>query len=117
MMNPETSPQPSPKGLSILMICLGLIFMALWLAGAFVLGTMKLMASVMANDSGGASPDAHMTLIGGMMVGQILTGVAGIPAGLAFFWRSWRKRLLWTFGLLLIVGLAIQILSFTSFFS
>lgn len=98
------------------MIFLGLIFIVLWLAGAFVLGTMKLMASIMANDSGVASADAHMTLIGGMMAGQVLTGLAGIPAGLAFFWRSWRKRLLWTFGLLLIVGLALQILSFTSFF-
>ena len=108
--------EESGKGASILMICLGLIFIVLWLAGSFVLGTMKLMASVMANDSGAASPDAHMTLIGGMMAGQILTGLAGIPAGLAFLWRSWRKRLLWTFGTLLIVGLAIQILSFTSFF-
>lgn len=115
-MHIEPKAQESGKGSSILMICLGLIFIVLWLAGAFVLGTMKLMASVMANDSGAASPDAHMTLIGGMMAGQILTGLAGIPAGLAFSWRSWRKRLLWTFGALLIVGLAIQILSFTSFF-
>jgi hypothetical protein len=115
-MNPEPGTQDSGKSVSIGMIFLGLIFMAFWLAGAFVLGTMKLMASVMANDSGAASADAHMTLIGGMMIGQILTGLAGIPAGLAFFWRSWRKRLLWTFGALLIVGLAIQTLSFTSFF-
>jgi hypothetical protein len=97
------------------MIFLGLAFMALWLAGAFVLGGLKLMASVMANDSGAASPDAHMTLIGGMMAGQVLTGLAGIPAGLAFFWRTWRRRLLWAFGILLIVGVTVQILSFTSF--
>lgn len=98
------------------MVCLGLAFMALWLVGAFVLGSVKFMASVMANDSGGASADAHMTLIGGMMLGQVLTGCAGIPAGLAFFWRTWRRRLLWAFGLLLIIGLIIQVLSFTSFF-
>lgn len=115
-MNNKPTAQEFGKGASILMICLGLIFIVLWLAGAFVLGAMNLMASVMANDSGAASTDAHMTLIGGMMAGQILTGLGGIPAGLAFFGLSWRKRLLWTFGALLIVGLAIQILSFTSFF-
>lgn len=97
------------------MIFLGLAFIGLWLAGAFVLGGLKLMASVMANDSGAASPDTHMTLIGGMMVGQVLTGLAGIPAGLAFFWRTWRRRLLWAFGISFIVGVTVQILSFTSF--
>ena len=115
-MNNEPTAQESGKSVSILMIGLGLIFVVIWLAGSFVLGTMQLMASVMANDSGAASADTHMTLIGGMMAGQLLTSLAGIPAGLAFFWRSWRKRLLWTFGLLLVAGLAIQILSFTSFF-
>jgi hypothetical protein len=36
---------------------------------------------------------------------------------LAFFLRTWRKRLLWTFALLLVLGLTLQILSFTSFFA
>jgi len=47
--------------------------MILWLAGAFVLGPMKLMASVMANDSGSASADAHLGMIAAVMGGKKMT--------------------------------------------
>jgi hypothetical protein len=116
-MNSDAAPSGSKTGLSPWRLVLGLLFIALWLGGAFFLGTLKLMASVMATDPGAASTDSHMTLIGGVMGGQVLTALAGIPAGLAFFLRTWRKRLLWTFALLLVLGLTLQILSFTSFFA
>jgi hypothetical protein len=35
-----------------------------------------------------------------------LAGFAGIPAGLAIFWQSRRKVLLWTFGISLFLGVA-----------
>ena len=70
----------------------------------------------MANDSGAASSDQHMSLIGGILGGQFLAGAAGIPGGLAFFWRSARKWLWISFAILFIAGAIWQILAFLSFF-
>lgn len=100
---------------SWLVVC-GFLFIALWLCGSAALGMMKLMASLMANDSGAASGEEDETLIFGMMGGQLFTGLAGIPAGLAFFWRGLRKRLLWTFLIMLIIGILIQAFAFWNFF-
>lgn len=115
-MSDNSTLQVAKAGVSIALVICGILFIALWLCGAAALGLMKLMASLMANDSGAASSDAHTTLIFGMLGGQLLTGLAGIPAGLAFFWRGWRKRLLWTFFIMLVTGLLIQAAAFWNFF-
>ncbi|MBL9130075.1 MAG: hypothetical protein JNG86_02680 [Verrucomicrobiaceae bacterium] len=115
-MNEETPPPASRPPVSMLMVVLGLLFIASWLGVAVMLGFAKFMGVVMANDSGAASNEQHMTLIGGVMGGQLLTGIAGIPAGLAFFWRSWRRGLLWIFGLLLVAGVVLQVAAIRSFF-
>lgn len=98
------------------MFLLGVLFALLWLTGAALLGFFKFMAGVMANDSGTASHETHLALISGLMIGQALTALAGIPAGLAFFMRRARKKLLWTFALLLVAGIAFQAISIRSFF-
>ena len=115
-MSNRATTQVAKAGVSVVMVICGILFIALWLCGAAALGMMKMMASLMANDSGAASGDAHMTLIVGMMVGQLLTGLAGIPAGLAFFLRGWRKRLLCTFAIMLVVGILIQVAALWNFF-
>ncbi|MFN0076730.1 MAG: hypothetical protein ACKVY0_09665 [Prosthecobacter sp.] len=115
-MSDHPTTQVVKAGVSVALVICGVLFIALWLCGAAALGMMKLMASLMANDSGAASSEAHMTLIFGMMGGQLLTGLAGIPAELAFFWRGWRKRLLWTFLIMLVVGILIQAAAFFKFF-
>jgi hypothetical protein len=107
---------PKP-GVSVPMLILGILFIVVWLTGATLLGLLKLIVGVMANDSGAASAETHMGLISSLMVGQALTATAGIPAGLAFFMRAARKKLLWAFALLLVSGVVIQILSVRSFFS
>lgn len=115
-MNEDPTLQAGKAGVSIMLVICGILFMVLWLCGAAALGMMKLMAGVMANDSGAASNEAHMTLLFGMMGGQLLTGLAGIPAGLAIFWRGWRKRLLWIFAIMLSAGILIQAAAFYQFF-
>jgi hypothetical protein len=65
------------------MTLLGALFMLGWLGVAFVLGAMSLMACLMANDSGSASSGAHMAFIGGVMGGQVLTGLGASR-------RAWR---------------------------
>lgn len=113
---PDSGAAPKP-GVSVPMVILGILFILAWLAGATLLGVVKFMVGVMANDSGAASNETHMGLISGLMAGQALTATAGIPAGLAFFLRGARKKLLWAFALLLVTGVIIQVLSVRSFFS
>ena len=111
--------QVAKVGVSIALMLCGILFIALWLCGAAALGLMKLLASLKVgtmNLPGAASGETQTTLIFGMMGGQLLTGLAGIPAGLAFFWRGWRKRLLWTFVIMLVVGILIQAAAFSNFF-
>jgi hypothetical protein len=90
--------------------------MILWLAGAFVLGAMKLMASVMANDSGSASADAHLGLIAAVMGGQLISGLAGIPGGMIFFSPGRRKKMTLIFLAMLLGGVGIQAAALFSFF-
>jgi len=115
-MEPPSLPEP-PKGASAWLVASGIIFIILWLAGAFVLGTMKLMASVMANDSGSASADAHLGMIASVMGGQIVSGLAGIPGGMIFFSPGRRKRTTLIFLAMLIGGVAIQAAALYLFFS
>lgn len=99
------------------MIIIGILFMVVWIAAHVVWAAMSMMGSLMANDSGAASEDQHMALIGGMLGGQVLAGAAGLPGGLAFFWRKPRKWLIIAFALLFISGALWQFLAFQSFFS
>ncbi len=97
-----------PRPVSALAVTGGVIFILVWLGGAALLGTLKLMAGLMANDSDAATEGQHLGLLGGVMVGQLLTALAGVPAGLAFFWRNQRRKLLWAFAVMLISGIGIQ---------
>ena len=115
-MDAPSLPEP-PKRASAWLVACGIIFMVLWLAGAFVLGTMKLMASVMANDSGSASADAHLGMIAAVMGGQLVSGLAGIPGGMIFFSLGRRKKMTFIFLAMLLGGVGIQAAALFSFFS
>ena len=113
---PQSLP-PAAAKTSVAMIILGILFTVVWIAGHFVWAAMAMMGSLMANDSGAASSDQHMALIGGVLGGQVLAGAAGISGGLAFFWRKPRKWLIITFALLFIGGAVWQYMAFQSFFT
>lgn len=115
-MNPPPIFQPPDQATKGWLTPLGIIFMVAWLGLACVLGAMSLMACLMANDSGSVSNGVHMAFIVGVMAGQVLTGLAGIPAGLAFFQRTRRKKLLLAFGSMLLIGIVLQVVSFKVFF-
>ena len=108
----ESSPA---KGASALSLVLGLLFAGLWLCGHVVWGSMALMGTLMANDAGSASTDQHMAMMGGVLGGIVMAGAAGIPGGLAFFWRSARKWLWLSFALFFIGGGVWQLIAFRSF--
>jgi hypothetical protein len=95
----------------------GILFIVLWIMAHLAWAGLAFMADVMANDSGRAAENKHMMLIFGMLGGQVLCGAAGVPAGLAFFWRRKRKLLLWLFAILFVVGALIQGGVFYSFFA
>ena len=114
----EVTPVPAvAKGVSGWRVVLGVLFMGVWIVGHVIWATMALMGTAMANDSGAASSEAHVSLIGGVLGGQVVAGLAGIPGGLAFFWRRARKGLWVLFGVLFVSGAVWQILAFQSFVS
>ncbi len=116
-MNEVPPAIPAKEGMSTAWVVCGILFIVFWIIAHLAWAGLSFMADVMANDSGRASQDKHMTLILGMIGGQVLCGAAGIPAGLAFFWRRKRKLLLWLFALLFVAGALIQGGVFYSFFA
>jgi hypothetical protein len=72
--------------------------------------SLSLMGTLMANDAGTVSAEAQTKMVLLVLGGQLLTGVAGLPLGLAVFWRAKRRLLLRIFGGLLGVGLLLTIL-------
>ncbi|MDZ4290037.1 MAG: hypothetical protein U0984_18875 [Prosthecobacter sp.] len=116
-MTATPSPPGSSPAVTGLLVLAGIVFTVLWIVAHVTWATMSLMGTLMANDSGAASNDQHMALMGGMLGGQIVAGAAGIPGGLAFFWRGKRKLLLILFAILFVAGALWQVAAFYSFFS
>lgn len=115
MSNDPPPPPAASTAKTVLLVILGILFILGWIAAHLVWGTMSLMAGAMANDSGLAQTDTHANMILGMICGQVVAGAAGIPAGLSFFWRGQRKKLLIAFAALFVAGALWQVLAFTSF--
>jgi len=109
------SDSPTSNGVRTALVLCGLLFAGLWVAGHIVWASMSLMGTLMANDAGGASSDQHMAFMGGILGGQIMAVAAGIPGGLAFFWRSLRKWLWILFAALFVGGAVWQVVAFQSF--
>lgn len=99
------------------LLAAGIVFMVGWIGLHGVWAALSGMASLMANDSGAASNGAHMTLILGMLAGQVVAGAAGIPGGLVFFWRGKRWWMLGSFVVLFGVGAVTQWAAFHAFFA
>jgi len=59
------------------------------------------MGTLMANDAGSAPAEAQTNMVLLLLDGQILAGAAGLPLGLAIFWRARRKLLVRIFAALL----------------
>lgn len=95
---------------------LGIGAIVLWLGICAVWMILSVPGGLMANDSGAFSPERHMAMIWGLLAGQLLVALAGIPGGLAIFMAERRSTLLWTFAALLAVGIALQIGSVAWFF-
>lgn len=116
-MNDTTPPRAASRATTVLLVVAGLLLIVVWISAHIAWATMSMVANLMANDSGAASGGKHISLILGMLAGQVLAGAAGIPAGLACFWRGRRKLLLWSFAILFVIGALCQAWAFNSFFS
>lgn len=86
-----------------------------WIAGASLVISLSLMGTLMANDAGSVSASAQTRMILLVLGGQILAGAAGIPLGLAIFWRARRRLLVRIFAALLGIGLLLVILGAYAF--
>lgn len=114
-MNPTPPDSPQP-GFNPFLLVLGILFILVWIGVHVVWAALSGMANLMANDSGQASAGSQMILIFGFLAGVIIAGFAGIPAGLAIFWRGKRKLFLILFLGLFLLGAACEAASFFSFF-
>lgn len=102
---------------NMVLTILGIAFIVVWLGAAAVWAALSLMGGLMANDAGRVPAGTHATLLTVLMAGEALVALAGIPGGLAVFWAGWRTLLLWTFAILLIVGIGLQLWAAWSFAS
>lgn len=117
----EFPPAPAPKTLHPGWTALGITFIVLWVLAHIVLFFLSFLGGFFAdlmlyflkgvmlpglviNSSG-----MEMGWVVPLQIGVTLAGLAGIPAGLAFFWRSYRLRLLLLSGGLFLGGLAFEI--------
>lgn len=95
----------------------GVVLSAAWIAGSVVIFSLSMFGVFMANDAGSVSASAQTAMILLVLGGQVVAGTAGLPLGLACFWRKRRKILLVTFAALLGLGLLLQIAGIFTFVS
>ena len=100
-----------------LRVLAGLAVALVWMAGASLVASLSLMGTLMANDAGSADATAQTKMVLLVLLGQILGGAAGIPLGLAIFWRTRRKLLLRLFAGLLTTGVVLVIVGVYAFAS
>jgi hypothetical protein len=84
----------NPATANALRVLLGCAIALAWIAGASLVISLSLMGTLMANDAGTVSAEAQTQMVLLVLGGQLLAGAAGIPLGLAVFWRARRKLLL-----------------------
>lgn len=99
------------------MTVLGFAITLLWTVLCLVWAVMSIPGGLMANASGGFSPNAHMTMLVLLAIGQVIVLAAGIPGGRAFFEDADRAHLLWWMAKLVALGVALQIGAVAWFFT
>ena len=101
--------------MTVFLVAAGFAFIIIWLSAAASWAVMTLMSGLMVNASGRIPAEVQADGLLAMLVGEAFVALAGIAAGLAFFWSRWRRRLLWTFTALLVAGIALQFGAWRSF--
>jgi len=111
-------------------IVIGVTFIVVWLLVHVALFYLFLTSGMLTDlllyfarmimfPGGAQQPDGTQLFNWGgtLQAGLIVAGAAGIPAGLAIFWRSRRKMLLWMFAGALLAGLLIEIYAVYTLFA
>lgn len=99
------SPTMTAARARVLRLLAGLGLAAVWVACAAAAAVLSLFGTLMANDSGVVPASTQTAMVLLVLGGQGLAGIAGVPLGLACFWRGRRRVLLWAFAVLLAGGL------------
>ena len=100
-----------------LRVAAGLAVAAIWIAVAALVMSMSAMGALMANDAGVVTAETQTTMVFSVLGGQALALFAGVPLGLAVFWRTRRRLLVRVFAILFGLGLLLQILGVYAFAS
>ena len=106
---------------STIRVISGVLFSIIWIIAHGVWGMIAFVANVMGaagyNPGGPPTNTEAGTLIFGMIIGQIIAGLAGLPGGAAFYQPDRRKRLLILFAGMFVTGALIQVGVFIFFFT
>lgn len=121
MSDTPAIPNPPKPPVHPAWVVAGVIFITLWVfahvallilsfaSGLFADIALYLLKTVMIPGLVINSPRMEMAWVMPLQIGVILAGAAGVPAGLAFFWRG-RRLLLWViFGVLFAAGVAMEL--------
>ncbi len=95
--------------LRVVCVLLAVPFLAAWAFGHLIMAYGGFMGTAMMNDSGKMAVGLQELMMCGVLFSQLLTGLAGIPASLAFFWWSRSLLCLKIAGALFGVGVALLI--------
>ena len=91
------------------------LFYLVFASGFFIDLFFRMLRTILMNDSramGGMSLAWAMPL----QIGMILTGLSGVPGGLAIIWSQRRRTLVWTFCITFVIGVLFEIFALLSMF-
>jgi hypothetical protein len=104
-----------PINRNALLTAVGILVMVVWPLPFLFLAAMSFLGTLMANDSGAASSNAHLILVLAVFIGLLLLGLAGIPAGLAVFMAGRRRFLFLSALVAVLLGLGCVLGSYFNF--
>lgn len=113
MSNPPAARSPTRIVLSSLAIIVWvlvhlILFYLVFVSGFFMDLTIRMLRAIFMNDAP-ALQDLSLAWVTPLQIGMALTGLAGIPGGLAIFWKQERRLLFWTFLGAFVTGVLFEI--------
>ena len=84
------------------------LFYLVFASGFFIDLALRMLRSILMNDSR-AMGEMSLAWAVPLQIGMILTGLSGVPGGLAIVWSVRRRALVWTFCITFAIGVSFEI--------
>ncbi|MCX6972091.1 MAG: hypothetical protein NTV93_18345 [Verrucomicrobia bacterium] len=84
------------------------LFYLVFASGFFIDLFLRMLRTILMNDSR-AMGEMSLAWAVPLQIGMILTGLSGVPGGLAIVWSQRRRALVWTFFIAFAIGVLFEI--------